>query len=211
VTISDKDLDRWEKLASGATPGPWGREDSDNQSTMVTAGYEDDGAHRYVCDAGWADDDRDVVFIAAARDAVPALCAEVRRLRRAVDERFGCRDCVRGDGASVIDELVTERNSLRHERDALRAEVERMKDAWKALSDAARCDELRPEHHGKAVIRFVNDTMGQAAKVFEESRTLRIEVEKMRPIVEAARSWRIVSTAYAVNRLADAVDDLEST
>jgi hypothetical protein len=91
----------------------------------------------------------------------------------------------------------------------LRVEVERMKAAWKALSDAAGCEDLRPDHHGEAVLRFVNDTMGQAAKVFEESRTLRIEVEKMRPIVEAARSWSIVSTAYAVNRLADAVDAYE--
>jgi hypothetical protein len=68
-------LARLEQLAAAAMPGPWVASDG-----LVEA----DGCR--VADVGWGDvpgaeAGHNGEFIAAAREAVPALCAEVRRLR----------------------------------------------------------------------------------------------------------------------------------
>lgn len=69
--ITDEQLDFLQRIADGATPGPWKRKD-----LYYVVAWERGG--REVCEANAA---CDAHLIAAARDAVPALVAEVRRLR----------------------------------------------------------------------------------------------------------------------------------
>lgn len=95
--MSDIDLDRLDALAAAATPGPW-QEDGPWWSNHVSGWVITTGADRNAVayqPLGW---DRlptsaaDAAFIAAARDAVPALVAEVRRLR---EENAGLKNSVR--------------------------------------------------------------------------------------------------------------------
>ena len=85
--ITREQLDAWEELAKAATPGPWG----------VSTGYGEDSAEA-VCmapgvrnylldvvvrsgrDGGTDNTVEDAAFIAAAREAVPALIARVKEL-----------------------------------------------------------------------------------------------------------------------------------
>jgi hypothetical protein len=78
--ISPAKLEEWKGLADRATPGPWVHlwVRADQQALFTTPGNEirlDGGGHFLPYDA---------TFIAAARTAVPALIAEVERLREAL-------------------------------------------------------------------------------------------------------------------------------
>lgn len=66
-------------------------------------------------------------FIAHARADVPALCAEVRRLRDAVAEAL-----------TPFAELIGENVRLQHERDEARAEVARLREALDAAQRIVR-------------------------------------------------------------------------
>ncbi len=76
--IAQEQLARWRGLADAATPGPW----------EATSTWSDDGDSYYVAvvdgrallDTYVSMTDADAAFIAAAREAVPALLAEVERL-----------------------------------------------------------------------------------------------------------------------------------
>lgn len=81
--MTDDELNRLEALASAATPGPWRYEDSYDPCVITESG-------QYIAQTSYDQQsvsrgDRDyhvaAHFIAASRDAVPALIAEVRRLR----------------------------------------------------------------------------------------------------------------------------------
>jgi hypothetical protein len=79
--MTDAELDALEKLAAAATPGPW----TIQFTTMSTRVYGP--PESFVCGMPAIDDptvEPDAHFIAAAREAVPALIAEVRRLRKLV-------------------------------------------------------------------------------------------------------------------------------
>lgn len=98
--MSDLDLDHLESLAANATPGPWGVSNGDDHSCMNVYGVTTNGAEvdfsvnttgrDIVCltlvqdpliachNAGLWEEDAE--FIAASREAIPALIAEVRRL-----------------------------------------------------------------------------------------------------------------------------------
>lgn len=100
--VTDGQLDQWQRLADGATPGPWQwsprlrepwprSEDGPTLETVARTIDEDDGseiaAHEIVY-AMWGYDtatievsDSDAEFIATAREALPLLIAEVRKLR----------------------------------------------------------------------------------------------------------------------------------
>ncbi len=73
--ITEAQLYEWQQLADAATPGPW-------EARPYPYG---EGVAWYT--ATGASDDLDpreretVLFIASARDAVPALISEIRRLR----------------------------------------------------------------------------------------------------------------------------------
>ena len=78
--MDDDELDRLDALAQAATPGVW----------RVDVMFFDESPERTVeaesaCVAEWVDD-ADAAFIAASRTAIPALIAEIRRLREKVGE-----------------------------------------------------------------------------------------------------------------------------
>jgi hypothetical protein len=91
--MNEEQLAELERLERAATPGPWvsvveGRDQMSGDSVIVTADdprqdypdvYVSIAVNGRLHPAAAADQD----FIAAARNAVPALIAEVRRLRAA--------------------------------------------------------------------------------------------------------------------------------
>ena len=82
------ELDRLTALAAAATPGPWTHEPCEySRATQVSAKDAPYGVvmdnETYYPQAVRAEDQ---AFCAAARDAVPALVAEVRRLRGALHQ-----------------------------------------------------------------------------------------------------------------------------
>jgi len=89
--VADLDLDALQALADAATPGPW---EEGFRWVYTLPVYPDDNRLSNVLGMDCADDERatveqkrserNVAFIAAARQAVPDLIAEVRRLRLAV-------------------------------------------------------------------------------------------------------------------------------
>jgi len=93
--MSNGDLDAAERRADAATPGPWksyveGR-DHDSGDSFIRTGDPD----LYISYGEWPEDQRrvneqrranDMDFIAAARQDVPRLIAEVRRLRKRLSE-----------------------------------------------------------------------------------------------------------------------------
>lgn len=96
------DLEAIEARANAATPGPWGSGPlitGDKGDYVVWYGRDAEGQRRYIGAAGglWAPvcpPDAEIVFqaeianaafIAAAREDVPALVAEVRRLRQLLE------------------------------------------------------------------------------------------------------------------------------
>ena len=88
--------------ADAATPGPWGREDTANAHCMITAGVDEDGAHRYVADVY---DEEDVPFIAHARQDIPTLA---KMLLRAIGGLEASSLAVRQGGPSEVPEIVTD-------------------------------------------------------------------------------------------------------
>ena len=99
VSITPEQLAEWKRLAEKATPGPWTHEYLDDSSVAINhpVEVEHDG-ERYTmedwllmarkCDSCRGSDRRcympshaDTQFIASAREAVPALIAEVERLQ----------------------------------------------------------------------------------------------------------------------------------
>ena len=82
--ISNENLQQWRALADAATPGPWSAETGHGETGP---NYIDSpsGVVAYVYDSyrgTLPNAEADAAFIAAAREAVPALLAEVDRLRR---------------------------------------------------------------------------------------------------------------------------------
>jgi hypothetical protein len=95
--LSEDELDVIERRAAAATPGPWvgwlesqhgiggtsfiqlsadSEDDDEIYLTRVTAGREVDGPNECT--------DADIAFIAAARQDIPRLVDEVKRLREAL-------------------------------------------------------------------------------------------------------------------------------
>jgi hypothetical protein len=87
--MTDIDLDALDALAAAATPGPWFAD-----STEIGRTYGDDPTgliETWVAESCDIDNPEqgaaNAAFIAAARDAVPALTARVRELEAAHVER----------------------------------------------------------------------------------------------------------------------------
>jgi hypothetical protein len=72
--MTDDELDRLDALAQAATPGPW---NADDDGTIILA--PDDVLS--CCNM----DELTVKFVAESRTAIPALIAEIRRLRAQID------------------------------------------------------------------------------------------------------------------------------
>lgn len=80
--VTEEQLAEWERLTEAATEGPW--------DVMTREQWEEgfpfcaDGTNPYTFPVDI--DAPDAAFIAAAREAVPALVAEVRRLRALLED-----------------------------------------------------------------------------------------------------------------------------
>src|SRR5947207_15912769 len=92
LPLTDAELNAMEARAAAATPGPWqsfveGRDFSGGDDVICTGGRD-----LYVRHSPWRDqpvgpaDAADLDFIAAARQDIPRLVREVRRLRRLLNE-----------------------------------------------------------------------------------------------------------------------------
>ncbi len=109
--LSDRELDELDELAQAATPGPWfvrGLDDEHAMNLVAVSTTPDTGLGerwpdfdyreivaatlvqqpRYVdaADERW---DENAQFIATAREAVPRLVTEIRRLRRQLEAGSG--------------------------------------------------------------------------------------------------------------------------
>jgi hypothetical protein len=100
--VSDVDLERWQALCDAATPGPWYSTAADGLTPDAVMGEDllETAAEWEIWTVGPCADDEnwstdgampgygmthaDAAFCAAARTALPALIAEVRSLRQAV-------------------------------------------------------------------------------------------------------------------------------
>jgi hypothetical protein len=91
--LSDDELDRMEARTEASLPGPWeafveGRDHLGGDDFIRTGGLDDDAPDMYVTLDHWNSEPARPAgpavldFIAAARQDVPRLIAEVRRLRR---------------------------------------------------------------------------------------------------------------------------------
>jgi hypothetical protein len=88
--MTDAELDEIAARAAAATSGPWrsfieGRDHLSGSDFIMTGGDVDRGADIELTGATPADQD----FIACARQDVPRLVAEVRRLRRIAGSSVG--------------------------------------------------------------------------------------------------------------------------
>jgi hypothetical protein len=86
--LSDEELTIIEARAAAATPGPWesfveGRDHHGGDNFVRTGGLDDTCPDLYLSPASVEDQD----FIAHARQDVPRLVAEVRRLRRLASDQ----------------------------------------------------------------------------------------------------------------------------
>lgn len=82
TALSEADLDRLDALAADATPGRWVPHADVREVVFTTDAWR----------IARAESPADASFIAAAREAVPQLVAEVRRLRAAVEWALGMGD-----------------------------------------------------------------------------------------------------------------------
>ena len=83
--MTDEQLAEWQRLFDAATPGKWiVKTDvtTIHGSHFINPGVWGDDGITFICDCGTGSRvDTDAAFIVAAREAVPALIAEVRRLK----------------------------------------------------------------------------------------------------------------------------------
>ena len=87
TVLTDEELDAIEARCEAASAGPWvsmveGRDHTSGSSFIRTGAVDDRGENIELTGATVSDQD----FIAHARQDVPRLLAEVRRLRRLSDE-----------------------------------------------------------------------------------------------------------------------------
>lgn len=82
--ISETELTELERLADAATKGPWDASDNYVLSDVLNGERGKIVAECFAGNPVYGDNCNDTHFIAAARDAVPKLIVECRRLRAAL-------------------------------------------------------------------------------------------------------------------------------
>jgi hypothetical protein len=152
-TAPDPRLDEWEKLANAATPGPWrvGENDKNDQAIVRTEHLELFTGWHHCVGAIEEEMHANAAFIAAAREAIPALIAMVRE-----------RDARESDTLDLLGDVDdgfmkaaqrAEARATAAEADAAAAR-KRVRELEAALEDAegymADSSEFRdtPAHHG---------------------------------------------------------------
>jgi len=121
--ITNEQITEWRRLAEAATPGPWttdGNEFAVEGRRLGKCYDQYDGVRLAIHDNAIAD----AAFIAAAREAIPALLAEVERLQHGNDQLRPQRHAAREDAYRLgVDEGIKLAREIRDERDRLRAEL----------------------------------------------------------------------------------------
>lgn len=128
--MADLDLDRLEALAKAATPGPWwgGGSNRRRDSIGLVGRTSDRGTGNAIAVLNGIGMDRvaDAEFIAAAREGVPTLIAEVRGLRRDHDSAL-----------AIIEHRDAMVAGLAAERDALAAKVRALAARFDGFAEAS--------------------------------------------------------------------------
>ncbi len=112
------DLQAIKALADAATPGPW-EEVAESGEWWITGPDIENG---FVINTTRGITQANADFIAAAREAVPALLAEVERLTAEVGEM----DALADEMTSRIEYMGTDLSVAKSQRDEARREVERL-------------------------------------------------------------------------------------
>lgn len=91
IPPTDAELDKMDRRVGAASPAPWessveGRDHESGSSFILIGGLHDTQSDMYVTHDGVPAPARDLDFIAHARQDVPRLIAEVRRLRALLKE-----------------------------------------------------------------------------------------------------------------------------
>lgn len=55
----------------------------------------------------------------------------------------------------------------------------KMAEAFAAISAAAGCEDLQPKEHGKAIAKYIDETVGKAARVYEDNRKLHAQIDRL--------------------------------
>lgn len=130
MTMTDDDLARIEALCEAATPGPWTvdkKEDTEpngwtHRWHWIREVAYDGPSYNYNIDGFARREDAD--FIAESRTAVPALVAEVRRLRAELAEANAMLDWIADNGIEIV--LRGDRDPIACERSAIKAAMEKL-------------------------------------------------------------------------------------
>ena len=151
--ITEQQLTEWERLAAEATPGPW----------VTKYPFEQDSSACYKVPIPQSEADTD--FINAAREAVPALIEEVRRLEkenRQLRERWADKVVKEAPkewgGAEKLAEAEAEVRRLKKERDSLEETLEAVGGAsvrMKKTNDALRAKLDRIREAVEPMVKFV--------------------------------------------------------
>lgn len=146
--MTPADLDRWEALAAAATAGPWKAGLNGGIALVVSHDFGPGRLPRqFRADCGHFDQDRaDAAFIAEARTAVPALVAEVRRLRTLVDVQGA--DLMETRGALTV--AWREIEALCSDHNRVKTELKRHLDWAQAAAISNRIDQNRAEARAHA-------------------------------------------------------------
>lgn len=167
MTITSEQLDHWQTLCDAATQGPWvwrgsGLESDGNYQVVAHPGIE-------VESKGGYDETSDVIeigvndsaFIAAARDAMPLLVAEVRAARAALNALgIGAPGTSEPSLAGGIELLASALGAAQEtaamaragvagwtmDRDAARADAEHWKANFEAVLEAVSCNDRSTFH-----------------------------------------------------------------
>lgn len=138
------DLDAIEARANAATPGPWKRLPSLSIDYAVESEVSKGcGVPDLMIDLSGDSARADADFIAAARTDVPALVAEVRRLRVAIG--VGREGIIERD--ETIARLASEAEEERHRASLAKDDAESAREEarlWKALAQAEKACRMAP-------------------------------------------------------------------
>lgn len=220
MPLTEQELARLEALAQAATPGPWKYECYESGTRCVGTGSSDPvraiyenmmvlcdccppSALHWVCAEHDDQERQDLTFIAASREAVPALVAEVRRLNHKLETARTANTAYIADA-----DLYRQAEVARHGRADALEQVARLtaeRDAARAEAKKRRNDPVR-EHAEKYQVentRFRSLLLD--AK--DELQKLEAEARRMRPVVEAAVRWLSDLTEYAELELERAARD----
>jgi hypothetical protein len=188
VTITDEDLSRWEALCAAATPGLVAGEPMSDQPGTFVGGWVKVG-NDATCIV--AERREDAAFIAAARTAVPDLCAGYREKASMVaaledsvivyEQGWVKAEAERDAAREALDTLMQANLAMAAERDALRAEVRRLRRPRETVAEFTVTAQERYE---------------QAAK---ERDAARVEVSELRACLADA-----VGKIEAMGRVVDA-------